>query len=433
MASLISKLQSKSAHLVVMGIGYVGLPLVAEFARAGFRVTGFDKDDRKVVALNKGESYIQDVPVEDIAPHVRKGRLDASTDPAVLGKADAIIVCVPTPLNKTKDPDMRFIVDATAEIARHQHAGMVIVLESTTYPGTTTEVLVPKLTEKGFKLGEDVFVAFSPERVDPGNAIYKTRNTPKVIGGASPSCLEHAVALYSHIIEKVVPVSSTETAEMVKLLENTFRAVNIGLVNEVAIMSRRLGIDAFEVIRAAATKPFGFMPFYPGPGLGGHCIPIDPLYLSWKLRTLKYQARFIELADSINSGMPGYVIERVSDTLNEVSKAVRGSRVLVYGLAYKKDVTDVRESPAFDIVLGLQARGATVSYMDPYVPTVNDHGLEMTGVDPASTFAAYDIVVIITDHGALDRERLLREAKLVVDTRDALRGVPGDRAKIRML
>jgi UDP-N-acetyl-D-glucosamine dehydrogenase len=310
---------------------------------------------------------------------------------------------------------------------------MVIVLESTTYPGTTTEVLVPKLTEKGFKLGEDVFVAFSPERVDPGNAIYKTRNTPKVIGGASPSCLEHAVALYSHIIEKVVPVSSTETAEMVKLLENTFRAVNIGLVNEVAIMSRRLGIDAFEVIRAAATKPFGFMPFYPGPGLGGHCIPIDPLYLSWKLRTLKYQARFIELADSINSGMPGYVIERVSDTLNEVSKAVRGSRVLVYGLAYKKDVTDVRESPAFDIVLGLQARGANVSYMDPYVPTVNDHGLEMTGVNPASSFAAYDIVVIITDHGTLDRERLLREAKLVVDTRDALRGVAGDRSKIRML
>jgi UDP-N-acetyl-D-glucosamine dehydrogenase len=433
MSALIEKLRTRSAHVVVMGIGYVGLPLVAEFARAGFRVTGFDKDERKVIALNKGESYIQDVPAEDLAPHVKEKRLDATTDPAILGKADAVIVCVPTPLNKTKDPDMRFIVDATEEIARHQHAGMVIVLESTTYPGTTTEVLVPKLTEKGFKLGEDVFLAFSPERVDPGNAIYKTRNTPKVIGGASPACLEHAVALYSHIIEKVVPVSSTETAEMVKLLENTFRAVNIGLVNEVAIMSRRLGIDAFEVIRAAATKPFGFMPFYPGPGLGGHCIPIDPLYLSWKLRTLKYQARFIELADSINSNMPDYVIERCSETLNEVSKAVRGAKILVYGLAYKKDVTDFRESPAFDVVLGLQGRGANVAYMDPYVPTVDDHGLKMKSTDPASSFAPYDLVVIITDHGSLDRERLLREAKLVVDTRDALRGVPGDRAKIRTL
>jgi UDP-N-acetyl-D-glucosamine dehydrogenase len=416
-----------------MGIGYVGLPLVAELARAGFRVTGFDKDQRKVTALNAGESYIQDVPSSDLAPHVREGRLDATTDPSVLARADAVIVCVPTPLNKTKDPDMRFIVDATEEIARHQHAGMVIVLESTTYPGTTTEVLVPKLTEKGFELGKDVFLAFSPERVDPGNAVFKTRNTPKVIGGATPACLEHAMALYGHIIEKLVPVSSTETAEMVKLLENTFRAVNIGLVNEVAIMSRRLGIDAFEVIRAAATKPFGFMPFYPGPGLGGHCIPIDPLYLSWKLRTLKYQARFIELADSINSGMPEYVIERVSDTLNEASKAVRGSRILVYGLAYKKDVTDVRESPSFDVILGLQQRGARVAYMDPYVPTVAEHGLEMDGVDPASSFTPYDLVVVVTDHGLLDRERLLREAQLIVDTRDALRGVPGDRTKIRTL
>jgi UDP-N-acetyl-D-glucosamine dehydrogenase len=433
MPSLHQKLKSKSAHVVVMGIGYVGLPLVAEFARAGFRVTGFDKDERKVRALNAGESYIQDVPTEEIAPYVREKRLDGTTDPAILSKADAVVVCVPTPLNKTKDPDMRFIVDATEEIARHQHPGMVIVLESTTYPGTTTEVLVPKLTEKGFELGKDVFVAFSPERVDPGNTVYKTRNTPKVIGGATPSCLEHAVALYSHIIEKVVPVSSTETAEMVKLLENTFRAVNIGLVNEVAIMSRRLGIDAFEVIRAAATKPFGFMPFYPGPGLGGHCIPIDPLYLSWKLRTLKYQARFIELADSINSGMPDYVIERVQDTLNEVAKAVRGSRILVYGIAYKKDVTDVRESPAFDVILGLQQRGAVVDYMDPHVPTVNEHGLELKGVDPTSSFASFDLVVIVTDHASLDRKRLLEQAALIVDTRDALRGIPGDRAKVRTL
>jgi UDP-N-acetyl-D-glucosamine dehydrogenase len=433
MSSLLTKLSSKSAHVVVMGIGYVGLPLVAELSRAGFRVTGYDKDARKVRALSAGESYISDVPAGELAPHVHSGRLDATTDPAVLARADAVIVCVPTPLNKTKDPDMRFIVDATEEIARHQHAGMVIVLESTTYPGTTTEVLVPKLTEKGFELGKDVFVAFSPERVDPGNAVFKTRNTPKVIGGATSACLEHAVALYEHIIEEVVPVSSTETAEMVKLLENTFRAVNIGLVNEVAIMSRRLGIDAFEVIRAAATKPFGFMPFYPGPGLGGHCIPIDPLYLSWKLRTLKYQARFIELADSINSGMPDYVIERVADTLNDASKAVRGSRILVYGLAYKKDVTDVRESPAFDVILGLSRRGAHVSYMDPYVPSVAEHGLEMDGVDPTSSFAPYDLVVIVTDHAVLDRARLLREAALIVDTRDALRGIEGDRTKVRTL
>ncbi len=433
MQTLADKLAAKSARVVVMGIGYVGLPLVAEFARAGFRVTGFDKDERKVLALNAGESYIQDVPSGDLLPHVREGRLDATTDPKVLAEADAVIVCVPTPLNKTKDPDMRFIVDATEEIARHQHAGMVIVLESTTYPGTTTEVLVPKLTENGFELGKDVFVAFSPERVDPGNAVYKTRNTPKVIGGATPTCLEHAVRLYSHIIERVVPVSSTEAAEMVKLLENTFRAVNIGLVNELAIMSRRLGIDAFEVIRAAATKPFGFMPFYPGPGLGGHCIPIDPLYLSWKLRTLKYQARFIELADSINSAMPDYVIERVADTLNEVGKAVRGSRVLVYGIAYKKDVTDVRESPAFDVILGLERRGAVVSYMDPHVPEVSEHGLSMRAVDPASSFALYDVVVVVTDHASLDRERLLREAPFVVDTRDALRGTAGDHRTVRTL
>jgi UDP-N-acetyl-D-glucosamine dehydrogenase len=354
-------------------------------------------------------------------------------DPSVLCKADAVVVCVPTPLNKTKDPDMRFIVDATNEIARHQHSGMLIVLESTTYPGTTTEVLVPKLTESGFRLGEDVFVAFSPERVDPGNAVYKTKNTPKVIGGSTPACLEHATALYSHIIDNLVPVSSTETAEMVKLLENTFRAVNIGLVNEVAIMSRRLGINAFEVIRAAATKPFGFMPFYPGPGLGGHCIPIDPLYLSWKLRTLKYQARFIELADSMNSAMPDYVVERVADTLNEVGKAVRGSRILVYGVAYKRDVTDFRESPAFDVILGLKTRGADVAYMDPLVPQVSEHGLELQSVDPKSGFAGYDIVVIVTDHTALDRERLLEESKLVVDTRDTLRGAKGDHSRVRTL
>ncbi len=428
--NLLEKIASKSAHVVVMGIGYVGLPLVAEFARAGFRVTGLDKDSRKVESLCRGVSYIDDVPSSDLVPHVRSGRLDATVDFAVLAEADAVVVCVPTPLNKTRDPDMQFILAATEDIARYQHEGMVIVLESTTYPGTTSEVLVPQLTRGGFTVGKDVFIAFSPERVDPGNEIYKTRNTPKVIGGATRHCLEVAQTLYSKIIERVVVVSSTETAEMVKLLENTFRAVNIGLVNEVAIMSRRLGIDPFEVIRAAATKPFGFMPFYPGPGLGGHCIPIDPLYLSWKLRSLKYDARFIELADSINSAMPGYVVERITTALNDSKKPVNGSRILVYGVAYKANVSDVRESPALSILHELKRLGAELAYMDPYVPRVNEEGILLEATHPDTGFSDYDLVVLVTNHAALDKPRLLREAKLIVDTRDALFGVPGDRSKV---
>ncbi|HWP05670.1 MAG TPA: nucleotide sugar dehydrogenase [Polyangiaceae bacterium] len=430
MTDLRAKIKDKSAHVVVVGIGYVGLPLVAEFARAGFRVTGFDHDAQKCRLVNQGESYIPDVPSSDLAPHVKSGKLKASTDPSVMREADAVIICVPTPLNKTRDPDVRFIVAATDEVAKHQHKNMLVVLESTTYPGTTSEVMVPKLTAGGYKVGSDVFVAFSPERVDPGNKVYQTKNTPKVMGGVTPGCLEVAVDLYSHIIDKVVPVSSTETAEMVKLLENTFRAVNIGLVNEVAIMSRKLGIDPFEVIRAASTKPFGFMAFYPGPGLGGHCIPIDPLYLSWKLRALQYQARFIELADTINRAMPEYVVERTSTALNDVSKAMRGSKILVYGMAYKRDVTDMRESPAFSVIHGLLQRGANVSYMDPYVPEVDEEGVTMKSVDPNSSYAGYDAVVIVTDHQVLDRARLLAESKIVVDTRDALRGVPGDRSRV---
>lgn len=430
MTDLLSKIASKQAHVVVIGIGYVGLPLVAEFVRAGFRTTGLDNDPEKVKLLNAGQSYIPDVPTSDLEPHVKTGRLDATSDRGILAQADAVVVCVPTPLNKTKDPDMRFIVAATEAIAQHQHPGMLVILESTTYPGTTSEVLVPKLTEKGLVLGKDVFVAFSPERVDPGNAVYKTKNTPKVVGGCTPQCLEVVQALYSQIIDKLVPVSSPEAAEMVKLLENTFRAVNIGLVNEVALMSRKLGIDPFEVIRAAASKPFGFMPFYPGPGLGGHCIPIDPLYLSWKLRSLQYQARFIELADTINSGMPAYVVERAATALNDKSKAVRGSKVLVYGVAYKKDVSDVRESPAFAVIHGLQERGAEVSIMDPFVTEVDEEGVKLTAVDPSSGFAAYDLVVIVTDHTQMPRERLLQEASLILDTRDALRGLPGQRSKI---
>jgi UDP-N-acetyl-D-glucosamine dehydrogenase len=426
---LIKKIDDKTARVVVIGIGYVGLPLVLEFARAGYRVTGYDKDPAKVSLLNTGESYIGDIATGDLTPFVKKGLLDASSDPSVLHEADAIVVCVPTPLNKTKDPDMRFIASATEEIAAHQHKGMLIVLESTTYPGTTREVLLPRLTQ-GYEIGKDVFVAFSPERVDPGNTKFNTRNTPKVIGGTSPRCLEVATALYSHIIDKVVPVSSTDSAEMVKLLENTFRAVNIALVNEVAMMSRRLGIDAWEVIRAAATKPFGFMPFYPGPGLGGHCIPVDPLYLSWKLRSLKFQARFIDLADAINSAMPDYVVSRVTDALNDRKKSVRGAKVLVAGVAYKPDVSDVRESPAFDVIDGLHRLGANVSYVDPHVPEVEEAGIRMESVSPFASFASYDAIVVITNHRALDWPRMLAEASLIVDTRDALRGLSGDRNKI---
>jgi UDP-N-acetyl-D-glucosamine dehydrogenase len=410
-------------HVVVIGVGYVGLPLVAEFLRAGFRVTAYDKDAGKVACLSRGESYIADVPESDIAPHAETGRLRATADPAVLAEADAIIICVPTPLSKTKEPDLRFIVAAADEIAAHQRPGMLVVLESTTYPGTTTDVLVPKLTAGGYEIGKDVFVAFSPERVDPGNREFKVRNTPKVVGGSTPACLDRAVGLYEHIVETVVPVSSTATAEMAKLLENTFRAVNIGLANEIALMARRLGVDPFEVIRAAATKPFGFMPFYPGPGIGGHCIPVDPLYLSWKLRTLKYEARFIDLADSVNSSMPAHVVARAAEALNTDSKSLRGSRVLIYGAAYKRDVSDVRESPALDIIAGLSERGAVVDYMDPHVPEIETGSSRMMSVSPESSFAPYDLVIIVTDHAELDRYRLAREARLILDTRDAMRGI----------
>jgi UDP-N-acetyl-D-glucosamine dehydrogenase len=430
MSELLSKIESKSAHVVVLGIGCVGLPLCAELARVGFRTTGLDCDAERVRLLNCGESYLADVPSSELSPHVISGRLRATGDARSLRDADVVLVCVPTPLNKTKEPDLRAILEVTDQIAHYQHANMLIVLESTTYPGLTSEVLVPKFTGGEFRLGSHVFVAFSPERVDPGNAIYKTRNTPKGLGGATPECLKVAQALYSRIIETVVPVSSTTTAEMVKLLENTFRAVNIGLVNEMAIMSRRLGVDPFEVIRAAATKPFGFMPFYPGPGLGGHCIPVDPLHLSWKMRSLECRARFIELADSINSGMPDNVVERIAEALNDQSKPVRGSSILVYGVAYKRNVSDVRESPALAIIDALRRRGARVAYMDPFVPKLEQAGSSLRSVEPRSSFGSYDSVVVVTDHDELDRERLLREAKLVIDTRDALYGIAGDRSRV---
>lgn len=430
MQQLLQKIEERRARIVVVGIGYVGLPLVVEFAKAGFSVVGYDKDAEKVRLLGRGESYIGDIPSSELRPLVASGRLTASTDPVVFEAADAVVVCVPTPLNKTKDPDMRFIASASDEIAEHQHANMLIVLESTTYPGTTREVMIPKLTRGRYELGKDVFIAFSPERVDPGNAKYHTRNTPKVIGGATPDGLAVATALYGKIIETLVPVSSTDAAEMVKLLENTFRAVNIGLVNEVAIMSRRLGIDVWEVIRAAASKPFGYMPFFPGPGLGGHCIPIDPLYLSWRMRTLKYQARFIELADTINSDMPEYTVSLVQEALNQAKKAANGSRVLVSGVAYKRDVADYRESPAFDIIEALRKLGAEVDYLDPYVTEVDDHGVNLRSVPIDVAYGDYDAVVVVTDHKAIDYARMLREAKIVVDTRDVMRNVEGDKSNV---
>jgi len=427
--TLLSKIEDRTARVVVIGAGYVGLPLLVELARAGFTVTGYDKDPEKIRQLGRGDSYIGDIPTATLKPLVLAGKLQASSDPDVMRSADAIIVCVPTPLNKTKEPDMRFIVSATAEIAKAQHNDMLVVLESTTYPGTTREVLIPKLTS-GYELGKDIFVAFSPERVDPGNETWGIRNTPKVLGGATPACLATAQALYGTIIDTIVPVSSTDAAEMVKLLENTFRAVNIGLVNEVALMSRRLGIDVWEVIRAAGSKPFGFMPFLPGPGLGGHCIPIDPLYLSWRMRTLKYEARFIELADSINSNIPREVVVLVQEALNQRRKAANGSRVLVVGVAYKRNVSDYRESPAFDVISGLEHLGAHVDYLDPHVPELTEGGLVLKSVPVDVAYGEYDAVVIVTDHKAIDYTRLLQEAKLVVDTRDALRNVEGDKTKV---
>jgi len=432
METLLRKIRNKEAHVAVIGIGYVGLPLVVEIARSGFRVTGFDKNPAKVESVMQGKSYIGDIPDNVLGPLVTSGKVRATTDPAVFDTADAVIICVPTPLNKTKDPDNSFILDAAETLLPHLHRPQLVVLESTTFPGFTREVLLPKLSESGLTVGKDFFLCFSPERVDPGNPKYNTRNTPKVIGGTTPACTELLKALYGQVMERIVPVSSTDAAEMVKLLENTFRAVNIGLVNEVAIMCQKLGIDTWEVIDAAATKPFGFMSFYPGPGLGGHCIPVDPLYLSWKLKTVKYNARFIELADTINSAMPEVVVQRVSDALNAEKKAVKGSRILVLGVAYKRDIDDVRESPALDVIELLRRRGAEVSYHDPCVPTVRiEETLELRSV-PFDRLETYDCVVIVTDHTSVDYARLVQEARLVFDTRNATRAVR-DKARCTLI
>ena len=421
---LIAKFDGRSAHVAVIGLGYVGLPLAVAFAQAGYRVTGIDLDRRKVEAINCSESYIEDVPAATVAELVRGGRLAAASDFGALADCDAVSICVPTPLNKTGDPDISYIINATEQIARHLHRGMVIVLESTTYPGTTTEAMLPRLLENGggLQVGEDFFLAFSPERVDPGRTDWTTANTPKVIGGVTPACLQVATAYYRQAIRTLVPVSSPEAAEMVKLFENTFRSVNIGLANELLLMCDKLGLDAWEILDAAGTKPFGFMKFTPGPGLGGHCIPIDPLYLSWKMRTLQYNARFIELASEINTEMPRYWVQKVQDALNERSKAVKGSRVLLLGVAYKKNVSDLRESPALDILHLLAEKGALVEYHDPHVPSFVYEDLTLASVaDLPAALAEADCVVVATDHDAFDWTMLKTATQPVVDTRRRLR------------
>jgi len=415
------KLEQRQARVGVIGLGYVGLPLAVEFAKAGFDVTGFDVDGSKVTELNAGRSYILDVKTEDIAACVKAGRLRATTDMSKLGEMDAVDICVPTPLRKTKDPDMSYVVSAAEEIAKYIHPGMLIVLESTTYPGTTAEVLQPMFEARGLTVGEDFYLAFSPERVDPANEKFNTRNTPKVVGGTTPACSEVAAALYSVAVDTVVPVSSTQVAEMVKLLENTFRAVNIGLVNEIALMSHRMKIDVWEVIDAAKTKPFGFMPFYPGPGLGGHCIPIDPFYLSWKAKQSGFECRFIELAGHVNGSMPEYVVERISEALNTRKKAVNGARIHLFGIAYKKDVSDMRESPALDILQLLHRRGAELSYTDPYVPSLQEGPVSLRSI-AEDAVDGIDCAVIATDHKAFDYAVMPQRFPLIVDTRNALKG-----------
>jgi UDP-N-acetyl-D-glucosamine dehydrogenase len=398
-----------------------------EFAASGLHVTGFDLQAEKVEAVNRGQSYVGDVPAERVASLVAAGRLKASRDFSELEGCDAVIICVPTPLSKTKDPDLSLVVDAARAIADRLRPGQLVVLESTTYPGTTEELILPILRERGLEVGQSFFLAFSPERVDPGNPRFNTRNTPKIIGGVTPACTEAARTLYARAIDTVIPVSSTRAAEMVKLLENTFRSVNIGLVNEVALMCDRLGVDVWEVIDAAASKPFGFMPFYPGPGLGGHCIPIDPLYLSWKLKTLNYRARFIELAGEINSGMPEHVCSRVADALNQRQRSVKGSRILILGVSYKRDSDDVRESPALDILRILESRGAKVSYNDPRVPELRLNEGTLRSEDLLPAVRAADLVVIVTDHSSYPYAQIVEAAAQIVDTRNATKHIASDK------
>ena len=428
--TLIERIQSRRATVGVVGLGYVGLPLAVEFARAGFTTVGIDLDTRKVDAVNQGQSYIPDVPTAELAALVAAGRLRATTDFAAIADLETVNICVPTPLRKTKDPDMSYIVSAVEAIAAHLHRGMLVILESTTYPGTTEELVKPMLEAGGMSAGVDFFLAFSPERVDPGNPTFNTHNVPKVVGGIGPESTETACALYATAIERVIPVGSPQVAEMVKLLENTFRAVNIGLVNEIALMCDRLGIDVWEVVKAAATKPFGFMPFYPGPGLGGHCIPIDPFYLSWKAKQSGFDPRFIELAGQINASMPHFVVDKIAEALNRDRKALNGSTVLILGLAYKRDIDDIRESPSLDVMTVLRERGARVIYTDPFVPQLPArawHGGEDLTSQPLTpvSIAAAACVAILTEPRGVDYQWVLQSAPLIVDTRNAIAGRHG--------
>lgn len=421
-SQLMDKLNKKTARVAVLGMGYVGLPFATVFAEAGFDVTGVDPVTEKMDRLNSGESYIMDVPNEQVSRLVKAGKLRGTSDYTVLKEIDAVAICVPTPLRQTGDPDLSFIINAAEGLAPYVHPGMVVVLESSTYPGTTRELVLPALTEKsGLIAGENIFIAFSPERVDPGREDWTTKNTPKVIGGITEKCSEVSAAWYAQALDTVVPVTSTEVAEMAKLLENTFRMINIGFVNELALMCDRLGVDVWEVIDAAATKPFGFMKFSPGPGLGGHCIPIDPLYLSWKLHSLNYTARFIELASEINTSMPRFVLTKVQDALNDHQKSLKGSDVLVLGAAYKPDIDDLRESPSIDVIRLLQQKGAKVSYHDPYIPVIRHEDWQIESVtDLMKAVRSADCVVIVTNHKVYDYSAILKESKLIVDTRNAL-------------
>src|SRR6266446_7048538 len=427
--TLEDKIRNRKARVGIVGLGYVGLPLAVEFAKAGFEVIGIDLSESKVAKVNAGESYIADIPAGVFKPLVESGKILATSDFGTISQLDTVNICVPTPLRKTKDPDMSYIVSACQQIAKYFHKGMLVILESTTYPGTTAEVVLPMLETADLKVGRDFFLCFSPERVDPGNPNFHTANIPKVVGGSTAACTEVGALFYSQALQKVVPVSSTQVAEMVKLLENTFRMINIGLVNEIALMCDRMGIDVWDVIDAAATKPFGFMPFYPGPGLGGHCIPIDPFYLSWKTKQAGIEARFIELAGYINGNMPHFVVDKIQNALNDHFKPIKGSHVHVLGVAYKKDIDDVRESPALDIIHLLDKRGAKVTYSDPFVPKLRADGAvpAMEAIDPDTGAAEADCVVIVTDHRCFDYARILQRAQLVVDTRNALKGQESDK------
>ncbi|MFH1782422.1 MAG: nucleotide sugar dehydrogenase [Candidatus Omnitrophota bacterium] len=433
MDELRNKIIEKNAQIGIIGFGYVGLPLAVEFSKVGFDVTGFDTDETRVSQINKGRSYIIDVPTEDVSSLVKSGKLKATSDKSLLNKMDVIIICVPTPLRKTKEPDISFILSATEDIANNLKKGQLIVLESTTYPGTTEEVIYSKLGADGLKVGKDFFLAFSPERVDPGNPKYKTKDITKVVGGITEKCTELARLLYSSIIKEVLTVSDTRSAEMVKLLENTFRAVNIGLINEFALMCNKMNLDIWEIIEAAKTKPFGFMPFYPGPGLGGHCLPTDPIYLSWKARRYGFEARLIELAHEINLYMPHYVVDRITQVLNEKKKPLKASKILIIGVTYKKDINDLRESPALTIINSLVGKEAKVEYYDPLIPNFDLDRTRFSSIKlTKEKLSSSDCCVIITDHSSVDYSLIVENADLIMDTRNVLKRFKGNKKIVRL-